>query len=458
MTCACWIRIETLRFLLIAAAIISLLAPTPLIAQNPPDPDLDATRPTRFNASVSGGSGLIQAVSPDTLRHGQAVVGASVTNFDRDPGDIDIFAYSFQGAVGFGKRAEFFARIMPWMRANSAHQDPERFPIPPLDLFVDTYPTSALRSEPYFMFVPNLPYKTYNPENLTETGAFSSSSGDNAFGFKVNLLSEDRGNAVGIGVRGFIEIPTETPLYNAPYPAFRNVNGASGEVNFGGDFLFGRKWKASEFLANIGYKQTGNPYRGLRIQMVDSSQSDPARFLLGSPENVPLDLSNELRFSTGWSVPMFHFYKAYWWLVAEFNHTRYIGSHTPTERLVHPAEVSLGIQSNFPWYKSVAVGAAWQLLLNNAGKGKERTTSLQTGDGRGDINFSELFDASLSAEVKDYLQSRGATFTEDSSKVFSTNNPAFDQWRNIPINPALIQSEGHTNILAFISWRIGKRQ
>lgn len=444
----------------VLAAVPGLVTPPAASAQaqKAHDPDLDITRPTRFNASAGGGSGLIQAISPDTLSHGEFVVGASVMNHDRDPGDIDIFAYSFQGAVGVGKRGEFFAKVTPWIRANSAHQDPLRFPIPPLDLFVDTYPSSALRNEPYFSFVPNLPYKTFNTANLTETGAFSSSSGDNVFGFKWNLWSEDRGNPVGMGVRGFISIPTEVPLYNSEYPAFRNVNGASGEVNWGGDFLFGRTWKTTEFIANIGYKHTGNPTRGVRIQMVDSSQTDPAGFLVGDPVHTPLVLSNELRFSAGWAAPAFHYYKAYWWFIAEFNHTRYIGSHTPTDRLVHPAEVSLGIQSNFPWYKAVSVGVAWQLLLNNAGKGKERSTSLHSADGRGDINFSELLSDPESADVKAFMESRGATFSEASSKVFATNNPAFDSWRNIPVSPAIIQSEGHTNVLAFITWHFGRRR
>src|SRR6185295_10160088 len=122
-------RLNMLRVLL-TLAVLPIFA-IAAIAQEP-DPDLARTRPTRFNASFSGGSGLVQSVSPDTLPFGEGAVGASVMNFDRDPGDIDLFEYSFQGVVGFRKRTEIFARIMPWLRANSADLQPVRFPVPPL--------------------------------------------------------------------------------------------------------------------------------------------------------------------------------------------------------------------------------------------------------------------------------------------------------------------------------------
>ena len=434
------------------------LPATSVKKQKRPPEDPAPNRPTRFNATPLGGTGLLGAISPYTLPAGIAAVGASVTNYDRDPGDLDFFQYGIQGSIGLPKRVEFFVRTMPWFRVNSANLDPLSFPVPPLDLFVDTFPTPAERTGPKFLFNPIVPYKTYNPANLTETGAFSSGTGDDVFGAKVNLRSQDRGDAIGLGVRGFIEVPMEKPLYNLPYPTFRNLAGVSGKVNYGADLLFSRTWKSGEFVANFGYKQTGNPERGLRIQMVDSSQTDPSKFLVGAPVNLPLVLSNEVRFSASYSVPLFHYYKSYWWLITEFNHTHFVGSHTPTERLVHPAEVSAGIQSNFPWYRNVSLGAMWQLLLNDGGKGQLRSTAFRTTDGRGDINFGELMNnPQLTADVEAFLASRGATFTEASSKVFATNNPAFDSWRNIPVTPETIQSQGHTNILVFTTWRIGGR-
>jgi hypothetical protein len=429
--------------------------PAKSVQKRPPE-DSKPNLPTRFNVTPVGGTGLVQAVSPYTLAPGDVAVGGAAMNFDRDPGDIDLFEFGVEGAVGLPKRMEFFVHVMPWLRVNSANLNPLTFPVPPLDLFVDTFPTAAERSSAKFLFSPMVPYKTYNPANLTETGAFSSGSGDSVFGAKMNLRSEDRGDAFGLGVRGFIEVPTEKPLYNVPYPAFRHLAGVSGKINYGGDLLFSRTWKAGEFVANFGYKQTGNPERGLRVQMVDSSQTDPSKFLVGDAVNLPLELSNELRFSAGYSVPFFHYYKSYWWLITEFNGTRFVGSHTLTERLVHPAEVSAGLQSNFPWYRNVSVGVMWQLLLNDGGKGQLRTTAFRTPDGRGDINFGELMnDPQLTADVESFLQSRGATFSEASSKVFATNNPAFDAWRNIPVTPETISSKGHTNALAFVTWHIG---
>jgi len=422
-----------------------------------PDPGIESTRPSRFNLSVNGGRGLVQAVSPETLASGEVAVGAQVMNYDRNPGDIDFFEYSLQVAVGIGGRTELFVKVPPWLRTTSVYQEPVRFPVPPLDIFVDTHPTSALRDEPYFMFSPEVPYKTYNLANRTAIGAHSRSSGDGVVGLKVNLLSESRGDGAGVGVRGFVEFPTETPRFNAPFPEWRDLAGVSGEIDFGFEFLFARTWKRTEILANAGYKRVGDPERGLRMQWVDSSQTDPAGFLVGEPVDFGLDLPDELRLSAGLTVPAFRLPLNWqWWALAEFNHKRFVGSSVPVERFVHPAELSLGLQTNVLKFRSVSLGAAWQLLLNDAGRGGTRTTRLQAPDGSfGDIHFGELVDPGLSAEVREFFLSRGATFTDGSSKVFSTNNPAFDSWRNVPVDPAAVRFEGAGNVLVFVTWRVG---
>ena len=63
-------------------------------------------------------------MSPDTLPSGVIVAGASVMNFDRDPADVDLFEYSFPGAMGVTARPVLCVRVMTWMRAHSAQLEP----------------------------------------------------------------------------------------------------------------------------------------------------------------------------------------------------------------------------------------------------------------------------------------------------------------------------------------------
>ena len=161
------------------------------------DPDLARTRPTRFNASFAGGSGLIQAVSPDTLPSGVIVAGASVMNFDRDPADVDLFEYSFQGAIGVTSRTEFFVKVDAVDASQQRAAGTREVSRPPLDLFVDAYPTRPSAAVLISCSRRACRTKPSPRENMTETGSFSSSSGDNVFGLKVNLRSRIEGTASG---------------------------------------------------------------------------------------------------------------------------------------------------------------------------------------------------------------------------------------------------------------------
>jgi len=45
------------------------------------------------------------------------------------------------------------------------------------------------------------------------------------------------------------------------------------------------------------------------------------------------------------------------------------------------------------------------------------------------------------------------TLASDRSKIFATNNPAFDDWRNIPSGPGPVISQGHNAAILFINFR-----
>jgi len=452
-----------------AAAVDSTQAthpPAPLSSPSPPD--LRARthdfEPTRFNLSPRGGLGLISAVSPYTLARWEIATGASVMNFDRNPGDIDFFEYGLQVAVGLPGRVEAFFRGSPVLRTNSVNQDPVGYPVPPLDLFVDTYPTAALREQPYFLFAQEVPYKSYYLSGVhiqpPGHGAFGSSSGGFSFGGKVTVLSEDGGHPFGLGVRGYMEIPSEHPSYNTT--DWRNVAGVSGRPDIGVDLLFAKAVRRTQILANVGYEHVGDPERGLRVQYVDSSRWDaidpqtggPASILVGAPVESKLDLRDQVSSVVGTAMPAFNIHGMQFWLLSELSYTRYIGGATRVERLVHPLEMKLGIQANVPKFPSLSLGAAWQLLFNDAGNGTTRRSTFVSPDGRGDINFSDNVDAALAATYTQALAQRGAVFTDKSSRMFSTDNARFDGSRNVPVGNTPVVAMGGGNILGFVTWRI----
>ena len=390
------------------------------------------------------------------LRAKKVAVATSVLNVDRNPGDIDFMQYGIQVGVGLFGRAELFVLGVPVLRTNSVNQDPTGYPVPPLDLFIDIYPTRAMRPTPYFLFVQETPFKSYYLSGVTIDppghGAFGTASGGVTVGTKINLLSEDRGDAIGVGVRGYLDIPTEPSGYNVQ--DWRHATGTPNVFNIGVDALFAKRVGHLEFVANAGLKHVGDPNEGLRVQFVDSSKWGTPNFLVGAPVATKLDLHDQLIVNAGTTLQAFKVYRLPFWFLGEFGYTRYVGSGTAVERLVHPVEMRLGLQAYVPKANRVSIGVAFQLLLNKAGNGTTRRSQFHTPDGRGDINFTDQVDPELAGQVQELFAEQGATFRDRSSKVFATDNPQFDQWRNIPTSDQPVVALGKGNILAFITWHI----
>jgi hypothetical protein len=442
--------------LLIAPVTGTAASPAASDDQNAPAPSGSSLAQEDQNLSVGGGLGLIRALSPETVPPRKLSAGVFVMNFDRNPGDVDFFEYSIELATGLTKRADVFVRFAPVLRTNSVNQEPIGYPPPPLDLVIDTYPTLAQRPQPYFLFTQEAPFKTYFVPGVLvhppHTGAFAQSSGDFVVGGKVNLTPVKSPASIGVAVQGYLAIPTERVLGNSL--AWRGLAGRSGKTNIGVRLLVSNVIRRARLLTNVGFERMGVPPHGLTVQYVDSSRIGTSGFLVGPPQNEPLWLHHALTLTTGTSVPAFKFMGNQVRLIGELSYTRYVGPGLAVERLVHPAEVRLGLQTDVPKVPRLSVGAAWQLLLNNAGDGQVRTSNLHTPDGKGDINFSQLVDPKLSADVSAFLAQQGITLGNNTSKVFSTNNPLFDHWRNVPVNPEKIVAQGNANILAFITWRV----
>jgi hypothetical protein len=406
--------------------------------------------------SFAGGTGLIRGVTPDTLEPGRWAVGAFEMNYDRNPGDVDVMKFGFQFAIGVTKRLEAFVDYVPVLRANAVNLDPLAYPVPPLDLIVDTYPTAASRTEPYLLFAPETPYKTYDVPTTRvippSWGAFSSSSGDVTIGGKVSLLSERRGNALGLGVHGYVAVPTEKPEGNTAN--WSHLAGVAGGVDVGVQVVAEKLIKRVQVVGNVGYRFVGSPeLPAMRVYYVDSSRAGTPGFIVGQPKTVPLELHDQLSFTGGARVPVFKIVTAQMWALGELSYTGLVGSGTPVERVINVTEVRLGIQGEIPGYHNLLFGAAWQRPVSDMGNGDTRTTNFRTPDGRGDINFGQLVDPALASTVGAYFAQNGVTLGANTSKVFATNNAAFDGWRNVKTGAQPVVAAGNNAIVAFITWR-----
>ena len=121
--------------------------------------------------------------------------------------------------------------------------------------------------------------------------------------------------------------------------------------------------------------------------------------------------------------------------------------------MINVTDFRLGIQGEVPGYHNLIVGAAWQAPLSDMGDGDTRVTNFKTPDGRGDINFGQFVDPALASAVGAYFAQNGVTLDANTSKVFATNNAAFDGWRNVKTDAQPVVAAGNNAILAFITWR-----
>ena len=412
-------------------------------------------RPTQFNLSFSGSGGLIRSVRPDVLAPAEAGIGFQYMNFDRDPGDTDFLYWSLHGAIGLPGRLELFFRVYSHVTSNSDNLDPLRFPVPPLELVVDTFPTLAVRTPPFFNFSQEAPFKNYWVPGVQAQPAlafpFSRSSGDRIVGLKFSGLSEAREQRFGLGFQGYVELPGERP--SSTSLDWRDRIGTSGKPDFGLDVLFSKEFPRGEVLCNLGYRRIGDPNLGIRTQLINSGATRPEDFLVSGPIESRLDLKDQLRLVIGTSVAAFRLRNQQFWLLGEVFHERFIGSGTQVQRLVHPVDLTLGLQlnpRNSSWF---SFGVAWQKYLNSGGTGGRQVSPFVSPGGASDVNFSLLSDPQIAQQVTSYLAARGLNFPTGNSRVLASNNPAFDSWRNIPSRPGTIDSRGHSAFILFMTVR-----
>ena len=226
----------------------------------------------------------------------------------------------------------------------------------------------------------------------------------------MNLLSEDRDDRLGLGVRAYLDIPTEKPAYNDTRSCARTRRPECRERPTSALDLSGGQSdsRSPSSLVNVGYKQVGDPDRGLRVQFVDSSRTD-AGFLVGPPQEIEAGSPRPARGRCRRGVPGVRDQAAAGMAAGRVRlHALHRLWHSDRAAGRIPPRCASASRSTVPGYKAAGFRSGVSAAAEQCRRRTTlRTTFLVTPDGKGDINFSENVDPQVSAEVEALSGSQG---------------------------------------------------
>ncbi len=265
-----------------------------------------------FSSTIYGSTGLFTIFTADTLKKGEFAVTVGYHNYDRDPGDIDVSVNPVSFTMGVLDRWELFA-VANFNQ--SVDLDGKYLPPPTRPLGYD------------------LPWRyRFNHDFPFMNRGFGNGFGDFLTGMKFNVLSEERGEPIGLAFRGFLKIPS------ARNPQALRRGRGTGELDGGMDVIVSKHFGPVGTHTNVGYTFVGNP---------------------GANDRMTLDLRDSLRLGFGLNAPN----KGRFQGVFEVNNTTYVGQGTPIAGPINPVDLFGGVRF-FPtdW---LFVGGGYRHFINS---------------------------------------------------------------------------------------------
>ena len=237
-----------------------------------------------------GDTGFFDVFSAYTLPKRKFSVGAFRHNVDRDPQDIDISNFTGTVAVGVSDRVEVFGAFDVQRRIDADDLGPSR------------------ASRPFFSDEPRI------------NQGWSTGVGDFTIGAKYNVLSEYRDQPVGLGIRGFLKLPTGSDDQGI----------GTGKVSGGAHLVLSK---------DLGDSAQSSYYAGLRAN--------------GSPAGV--DVGNAFEWGLGLSFPKNSRVRG----MVELTGAAYTGASVSQ---TNPVDILLGF--NLELYKGATLSGAFRRNLN----------------------------------------------------------------------------------------------
>ena len=327
-------------------------------------------------STTTGGTstGLFLTLSGRTLRRGEYTFSASWSNFDRDPGDLDINQIPVSFTLGLTNRLELFVTANVFQQVTSRqpfalsgyqfHGVRKAFGGDPFVAFGSPvggrktaaafFPLSGARlggilPPPGSFFGPAL--LADRPSFVNEWPFFGPATFlSRELGFDLQRSANGLGD-VTVGLKAALTEPSGTfPIALAALlrlPSARHLEAlargrSSGATDVGVILISGQNYlnHRLRLVQNIGYIRSGDPkLSGVKL----------------------LDRRDQLLLNAGLEIA-----PAQWLvLIAEWANTIYVASGTPSLNAINPSDVLLGARL-YGYEGRIQLGGGWRRLLNQS--------------------------------------------------------------------------------------------
>ena len=247
--------------------------------------------------AISGNPGMFTVETGETLPRGGFAFTAGADKFSRDPGNITVLSYGWAFAAGITNHISAFVNFDAYNHVHVGRPDL-------LSLSDNTIGNPQFGNTIYRTIVPLPGAAPAYVEDYPFAAQSGGGVGEVDTGFKINLLSERRGNPISLSIKNDFYIPTQTSLGDLL---------SNGSQN--GRFNYGVGVDASKSIFHGGIVAALNGEYRLTL--------DPSFTVAGVRETV--QLADQINLGAGFLF----FPQKRFQIISEYNATIYVGTHTP---------------------------------------------------------------------------------------------------------------------------------
>lgn len=282
--------------------------------------------------ATSGNPGMFTVETGETLPRGGFAFTAGADKFSRDPGNITVLSYGWAFAAGITNHISAFVNFDAYNHVHVGRPDL-------LSLSDNTIGNPQFGNTIYRTIVPLPGAVPAYVEDYPFAAQSGGGIGEVDAGFKINLLSERRGNPISLSIKNDFYIPSQTSL--------GDLLSNGSQI---GRFNYGIGVEASKSIFHGGIVAALNGQYRLTL--------DPSFTVAGVSETV--QLADQINLGAGFLF----FPQKRFQIISEYNATIYVGTHTPNTTFGprDPVDQVSGFRIYF--WRNFAIDIAYRYMVD----------------------------------------------------------------------------------------------